>query len=165
MIKVKALLRLLVLVFIVAILFLSYISQFATPDMGSIYSVKRLKEKIVMQITPNPQSKADYYNYLVQMRLGEIEEMFETGNIKEKEMYGISLRYSTTVGDYMDFLLANNMTEKLKKLYLDIPEHQKALQRILDTYPDPTGLEKKWMQDAINYLEIYKTQIKDSGRI
>lgn len=159
--KVKAFIRLFLSVLLIAGVLFSYLSQFATPDMGLVYSVKRGKEKLVMMTKFSNNSKADYMNYLAKERLNEIKEMFDTGNLAETEIRKISLRYSTAVGEYMHFLIANNLDDKLRNLYIDIPMQQAALKQIMDTYPESFDYEKKGLIDDINYLEIYKNQIKE----
>lgn len=163
--KIKALIRLLSGLMIAILLVVFIVSQFATPDMGFIYSVKRLKEKIMLHTKLNPNTKADYYNYLIHQRLTEIEEIYDTGNLAELEVRKISLRYSTTVGEYVQFLLKNKLVDNTKNLYNDISEHQYKLNKILEMYPDSLDYEKKGIQDNVNYLEIYRKQIIESGLI
>lgn len=130
------------------------IAQKATPNYGPFFSLKRVQEKLYLSLKNNPSDRVDYMSLLLNNRLDELQR-----DVKS-EKYGYILpsasRYSTLAGEITDLIITNNLTNKIEQTKNQFLSHQKILNDLYVIYPKNTdNLEYKYIEDDINYLDLY----------
>lgn len=153
-------------IFVLAVLALSLIlSQSASPDSVLFWGLKRVQEKVYLDLKSNPQEKIDYMSFLLDRRLEELESQVE------RQSYGQILpsasRYSSLAGEITEMIVVQNMTDKVEFITNQFKQHQPVLYDIYVLYPKNTdNVEYKYIEDDINYLKIYSDQLSNlSARI
>lgn len=161
---------LLVLIFIASLLFSGSILaqtegpmnvqyEQINPKDGFSYGVKRLQEKFFLQLySLFPDKKLNYYYDLTERRLAELKF-----TIEEKDMANFenaTTRYSSSVGEYVNFALKNDKLKKNKKEMenLLLP-HLQVLEQLRDVY-DPRTAEWRFVEDDINFVKLHINSLK-----
>lgn len=126
---------------------------------SSFYSIKRLEEKIIINIKTDPNQKADYYAQLLNLRLYELENAVKSNNTDH--ILPISLRYAAAAGEYTNFLKANRLTNKTNEAVKHFEEHEKILKKLISTYrlKNVADNTANFLVDDINYLEGNRKQL------
>lgn len=140
---------------IVAILLIA--SRNATPLTPTSFQVKRLQEKIFMKLKPTPQAKFRYYSFLLNERLKDLSAV--AGDDDPSYILTTSLRYSTTAGELSDLIKSNNLTDQIPGVLILFNNHQKSISALVASYPKDFNEDWKFLQDDINYLEIYSSML------
>ncbi|MBI2017678.1 hypothetical protein HYS92_01360 [Candidatus Daviesbacteria bacterium] len=150
-----------ILIVILAITALSLIlSQSAAPDNPLLFSLKRVQEKIYLNFKSNPTDKLDYMSSLLDARLAEIAAILDHKSYDF--LLPSSLRYSTTAGQITDLIIANNLKDKVAAVKTQFTNHKKILNDLYVAYPKNTqNLEYKYLEDDINYLNIYLDKLSE----
>ncbi|TSC87416.1 MAG: hypothetical protein G01um10147_593 [Microgenomates group bacterium Gr01-1014_7] len=149
----QAKLFLIVILTVLALLLLT--SNNANPGSPT-YNLKRLQEKIFLNLRLSPEQKADYYDSLLSVRLKELEHL--TYNKKTYLLWDSSLRYTATAGEVTNLIVQNNLKDKANQFIGKFRNHQQSINNLLTNYPgdlDPTEENHKFLTDAINYLNLY----------
>lgn len=136
------------------------LSRDATPLSPAIFQTKRLQEKIFIRFKPNPKSKLEYYAYLLNERLDELKAVAETSDSSYTLILMTSLRYSTTAGQMTDFIKNNHLTDQTPGVLKLFQDHQQIISVLVESYPKDFGDEWKFLEDDINYLQIYSRDLQ-----
>lgn len=150
------------LIAILAVFALSLIlAQEATPNFGPLFALKRTQEKIFLSLKNTPSERVDYMSALLDNRLDELSRDVKSQN------YGYILpsasRYSTLAGQITDLIAANNLTDKVEPIKIQFLNHKKTLKDIYVIYPKNTkNVEYKYIEDDINYLDLYLDKLSKS---
>lgn len=142
-------------IFILTVLALSLLlSQNAAPDFPPFWSLKRIQEKVFLNFKTNPEQRTQYLSFLLDNRLDELSKVVK--NKHYDHVLKASLRYSTTAGLITDLVISNNLTSYVEPIRQKFLNHQKVLNDLYVLYPKNTdNLEYKYIEDDINYLNIY----------
>lgn len=129
------------------------------PKDGFSYGVKRFKEKILLQLYfIFPERKLHYYSELTEHRLAELKF-----TIEEKDMANFentTTRYSSSVGEYVNFVLKNdNLKENKKEMENLLLSHFPVLEKLRDSY-DPQTAEWRFVEDDINFVKLHINSLK-----
>lgn len=119
--------------------------------------VEKIKEKITLFFKFNKLDKANYYQYLVEKRLGEMVYVIENDKIDSVEE--TASRYATYLGQLTDYMKKNNLLGKkddLTKLY---EAHTKKILELQKKFKYDSGW---WLaiQHDLNTITILKDQTK-----
>lgn len=147
------------LIFILAIFALALVaSQNANPDKPALFGLKRVQEKIYLKLKSTPVERVNYMSILLDSRLKELEDIVHS---KSYDFVLFSaLRYSTTAGQITETMVSNNLTSQLDFVRGLFINHRQRLKSLYDFYPKNTSnLEYKYIEDGINYLDIYLDQL------
>lgn len=147
------------LIIILAVFALSLIlSQKATPNFPPLFSLKRVQEKFYLKLKSNPEARLDYMVFLLSNRLYELDAVVKVKNYDF--VLPSASRYSTLAGQITDLVILNNMKDNIDFLKKIFENHQKVLNDLYVFYPKNTeNLEYKYLEDDINYLNIYLDQL------
>ena len=118
---------------------------------------EKLKERITLVFKFSPDDKFAYHQYLAEKRLGELKYALDTkqGNLFEET----TSRYSTYLGNFTEFAVANKMSGKKDEMLKMYEEHQKILESF-NTFEYETAFWMLMMHD-VNAAKIYSTKVKD----
>lgn len=143
------------LIIILAVFALSLIlAQKATPNVPPLFALKRIQEKIFLNLKSDPQEKTDYMIFLLNNRLEELRQQVNAKNYDY--ILPSASRYSTLAGQITDLIIENNMTDKIDPIKQTFLKHQKLLNDLYVIYPKNTdNWEWKYIQDDYNYLKLY----------
>lgn len=134
------------------------LSQKANPSIPPLFSLKRIQEKVYLKLKSNPQERLDYMLYLLNNRLEELD-----GVVKGKKYQYVlpaASRYSTLAGEIAQLITTNNLTDMVTPIKNQFEEHKKRLNELYVLYPKNTdNVEYKYIEDDINYLNIYLDQL------
>ncbi len=117
MTKVFTILKLLIVVVLIVILLTEIFMSVIAPN-NVLFKLKRSQEKIIMQLKSEPNEKAAYMSYLLDIRLQEVIDMFNEGDYRY--ILPASLRYSTAAGELTALVNEYNLSEEkdlLKKKF------------------------------------------------
>lgn len=144
---------------ILAIIFLSLIlAKNATPDNPNLWGLKRIQEKVFLDLKSNPEEKLEYMRALLDIRLKELKD--QVNNQSYGYILPSSQRYHTLAGQITEMVLANNLGDKVNPIKNQFNNHIKVLEEIYVIYPKNTENEEyKYIEDDINYLKIYLDQL------
>jgi len=154
--QIKILLSILSVAFIISFV----LSQNANPNSLFLYNLKRLQEKTILKLMVSPKNNLGYQTKLLEKRLGEIVTIT---NLNEHSfILKSSLRYSTTTGQITEYILKNNMQDSILPTQSILKRHRDVLQAVVDKYPKDLDIEWKFIQDDINYVDIYSKMLDQS---
>lgn len=129
-------------------------SQSATPDNKLLFGLKRVQENLYLDLKTNNEEKLDYMIYLLDRRLVELDRMVR--NESYCCILNAALRYSTLAGQITENLETNNLKDKISSVIEQFKNHKKVLQETYIIYPkNMDNFEYKYIEDDINYLDIY----------
>ncbi len=119
------------------------------------YSFKRLWEKSLDKLQFSRQSKINFYNSQLQVRLAELNYVVENNLLGELQQS--SERFAYTAGILTEELEKQKVIEK-EKFINDFKKYQGFLERLRDKYPANTSF---WMlvQHDINSLNILSDRL------
>lgn len=132
-------------------------SNSATPNSKILFNLKRAQEKAFFKLKSSDQDKLSYNLGLLSNRLSEIESVVK--NKKYEHILNSSLRYSTLAGQITESAkqLGNDQyIASVKQVFLD---QKPRIQELINNYPKDQNVEWKYLQDDINYLDIYLEQL------
>lgn len=121
-----------------------------TPE-SFYYPLKRISEKIKVNLYIDSSSKADYYKDLVQIRLAELKYVVDKDYLDQVERSTQRLSYQ--VGILTDHIVAKKLNIK-KQILDDLYQKDKViLQQLRDKYPANSSF---WMlvQHSINSIDL-----------
>lgn len=147
----------LVLIFIFAGILIQLLASSANPS-NLLFPLKRLEEKNTLSNKSNPEDKLNYMLDLADNRLTELSEIVNSKNYRF--VLKSSLRYSTQVGEIVNLVKSNNLKDKTQMVTDRLTPHQSVLESLYANYPDPENTERKYVQDDINYLKIYLSELR-----
>lgn len=154
--QIKILLSILSVIFIISFV----LSQNTNPNSLFLYNLKRLQEKTILKLMIFPKNNLWYQTKLLEKRLNEI---IAITNLNEHSfILKSSLRYSTTAGQITEYILTNNMQDKILPIQKILKRHRDVLQTVVDKYPKDLDVEWKFIQDDINYIDIYFKMLDQS---
>lgn len=131
--------------------------QAINPSDDYRYAFKRLQEKIFLLILSySPAKKAEYFSYLLEVRLAELKFVVDKEDISNIETS--SQRFSGTAGTLTDFIKQNYLTSQKQSVKEKMQQQIATLEVIRDKYPANSA---GWLfiQHDINYLKIYLSQL------
>lgn len=120
--------------------------------------VEKLKEKITLFFKFNKSDKANYYQYLVEKRLGEMTYVIENNKIDLVEE--TASRYATYLGQLTDYVRKNNLSGEKSDLLEIFERHTKIISESQKKFKYDSGW---WLaiQHDLNTIIILKDQIKN----
>lgn len=123
------------------------------PGNDPAYVFKRFREKVILFIlSVSPEKKADFYEGLLTIRLSELKKIVDKKDIANIQT--TSQRYSATLGEYTDFLIARKLEGRKEKVKSTFLTHVPVLEKLRDSY-DYTLAEWRFIQYDLDYLKIY----------
>lgn len=136
------------------------LSQSASPDSPPLFALKRIQEKAFLSLKSSPEDRVEYMNSLLDRRLEELDSQVT------RQSYGYilpsALRYFTTAGQITELIISQNMKDKVSSQIEKFLNHRVVLQKIYVIYPKNTeNVEYKYIEDDINYLDIYLDQLRE----
>ncbi len=144
---IKRILIVLLAIFVVAL----FLSPRSNPDFPPLYNLKRLQEKLFSAISTSPTAKADYQQYLLDQRLAELDHLVKSQQYTY--LWSSSLRYAAVAGNLTDYIIANNLKDKIPVVTEQFRNHQRALYALYVYYPKNINNDEwKYVLDDINYL-------------
>ncbi len=152
-IKIKTQLGL--IIFLVVFALSLVLSQKANPSNSSLFSLKRVQEKVYLKLKSDPGVRVDYMIFLLNNRLYELDTVVKGKNYQF--VLPSASRYSTLAGQITDLVITNNLKSKVESIKQTFENHQKVLNDLYVYYPKniPDNVEWKYIQDDVNYLKIY----------
>jgi hypothetical protein len=132
-----------------------YLSPRFMPE-SSFYNFKRLAEKGTMATKPGSEAKSNYYLYLLDQRYKELDWV---ATYNHDLVLSSSLRYSTTAGEAVQHIKANNLTESVKPLQDRFDKHKKKFEYHEKNAGDIGG-QRGFLKDAVNYIDLYSADLK-----
>ncbi len=137
------------------------VSQNASPDFPPFFALKRIQEKVFLNLKSSPQQVIDYKRSLLNNRLEELSSQVN------RKSYGYILpsaqRYSTLAGEITETVISNNMKDQIPSIINQFNDHKKVLQDLYVIYPKNTdNWEWKYIQDDINYLDLYLDKLSQA---
>jgi len=144
-----------VLLLCIGIVILAVLSRNAQPS-SSLYLIKRAQENIILLTKIAPVAKVDYYEYLLNERLGEIQYIMNSHQYAL--IVSTALRYATTAGKLTEFASKNNLKNKTQEITKEFMEHKKILNTLSQQFP---GASDRWkyVVDDENYLDTYVKEL------
>lgn len=128
------------------------------PNQSFGYSIKRLKEKVLLFVySISPSKKADYYNVLTNSRLAELKYVIDKKDADDFEL--ATKRYFTTAGQYVEYLNKKNLNDKKGIALETLKQHEPILIKLRDTF-DPLSAQYRFVEDDINYIKQYELSLK-----
>lgn len=142
-------------ILILAVFALSLIlSQKANPDNKLLFALKRVQEKVYLNLRGNPNDKLDYMSNLLDKRAGELDSMVKAQSYCC--ILNAALRYSTLAGQITEMIEANNMKDRVPQTINQFQKHKEILQKTYIIYPkNMDNFEYKYIEDDVNYLDLY----------
>ena len=153
--KIKLLIIGVLLILTVSLVF----SDQALPNNVELFMVKRLQEKVFMAVKKSPIDKINYYNILLDKRLGEFVSLVE--NKEYDYFYTASLRYATTAGMFTQIIKTENFKNLDYQTRNKFKDHQQKIQNLYNSCLSQEDDRCKYVQDAYNYLAIYLDQLSN----
>lgn len=144
-----------IILFCIATIVLIALSRDSGPS-SPLYPIKRSQENIILLTKTSPSDKIDYYLFLLDNRLKEIQYIMESGQYEL--LVSASLRYSTTAGTLTKIAKVNNLSQKTLSIKTKFLEHKKILDPMVTNFPEHTD-RWKFLKDAENYLDTYSKEL------
>jgi hypothetical protein len=141
------------MLFFVSILILLIVGYDAQPT-SSMFPIRRIDEVLFSLTKISPREKIEYYQYLISKYFSDI--LFVVQSRHTEVLLSASLRYSTLIGKTAQFALANNIEKD--ELRIELQGQQEKLRDILTNSKFSYG-RQKYIEDAINYIDIYKAKL------
>lgn len=134
------------------------LTRYVNPDFTPLFGLKRLQEKTFLNVKSDPKSKVEYLSFLLNIRLDEIKYL--VNNKKYNFLLDASLRYSTLSGEITDLIILNNLKSQLEPVKNQFLYHKEILNGLYIKYPKNTdNVEYKYLEDDMNYLDIYLNKL------
>lgn len=149
--------KLTLIVCLTLLLIFVLLSGKADPDWALLYGYKRAQEKSFLSLKQQAQERSDFYAFLLDNRLVELEHLVE----KRKTGYilNASLRYSTTAGELTILIKNGYLKDKVPPVIDRFRNHGLILAKLLRLCQENDHTECKYIQDDINYLKIYSDEL------
>lgn len=129
------------------------------PNNNFSYGVKRIKEKILLNIFSFSKNKqSDYMRKLVNIRLVELKYVVDHNEMGTFE--NATKRYFTSAGQYTAFLSKYDLTDKKNDFAKELEKHIPVLEKLRDKY-NPAIAEWRFLHDDINYAKIYLSKLRE----
>lgn len=128
------------------------------PNAGTRYLVKRLKEKLILFLKFDQESRISYIQTLLDKRLSELAYISDNKNTAFIET--TSSRYESTAGQLTEALIKFNNPAKEKDAKEKFANHLEILSKIQTNF-SPTTAEWRFIENDINSLRIYSQQISN----
>ncbi len=133
-----------------------FFSNTAKPDNPVLFGLKRLQENTFYNLKGD---KIDYSNTLLSKRLEELKGL--ANKEQSRFLWSASLRYSTTAGRITEMIKGETSREKALKQIEVFKKDQEEIRKTLQQFPvDFSNEDWKFLEDAINYLDIYIDQLQ-----
>lgn len=147
--------------FSTAALFLMALSiyNFATPSFPPLFYLKRVEEKIIFNLQMSASAKVDYNLYLLDRRLSEMKDMVKNEHFSC--VLGCSLRYSGILANTTDLIISGDLRNKKEKGLQKFQNNKRQLEDLVNNYPKDKNPEWKYIQDNINYTDIYSKKLME----
>ena len=71
------------------------------------------------------------------------------------------MRYSTNAGEITESIIKNDMKQNIPATLDLFSQHSEIFKGLLEKYPKELNEEWKYIQDDINYLEIYSRMLNE----
>lgn len=124
--------------------------------LSPLFPLRRLDEKIILMTKHDPDSHTKYLLDLVDNRMSDLS--FIMNKNQYAYLLPASLRYSSTVGTLTEYVQTHNLKQFTPDIQKKLSRHTQILQRLIKQYHGKHE-EWKYLQDDINYIEQYKTQL------
>ena len=124
-----------------------------------VYPAKRLWEKFREKTIRNHESKVNYYESLIEVRLSELAYIAKNKNIGQMQKAGE--RFSYFSGTLTEYLLdKEGVDEDKKRLKEKFADYKEPLGELRDEFPANSS---DWMMVSycIDSLEIYSSQLHE----
>lgn len=127
--------------------------QAVNPSSSFNYNLKRLREKMILKVLfYSKDSKANYYEKLINVRLAELKYTIDKKDMANFEK--TSQRYHTTVGEAVKSLRDNRLETKQIAMRNMLVSHIPVLEKLQGSFDDTTA-EWRFVHDDINYVKQY----------
>ena len=130
-------------------------SRNTTPLSPTSFQIKRLQEKFFMKLKQSPQEKLEYYTFLLNERLNDLSVVAKDDD--SSYILTTSLRYSTTAGQMTNLIKDNGLKNQIPNVLTLFQNHRESISTLVELYPKDFSEDWKFLQDDINYLNIYSS--------
>lgn len=132
--------------------------QSVNPNDSLKFSWKRLQEKLsLMLLFYSKPKKAEYLGKLSEIRLAELKFVIENNQVSFLE--SSSVRYASSIGDYADFIIINNLTDEKNNSTKILVDEMTIIQNLEKKFDDTTAEWRFIKQDA-DTINIFLPQLK-----
>ncbi|TSC90504.1 MAG: Uncharacterized protein G01um10145_176 [Microgenomates group bacterium Gr01-1014_5] len=129
------------------------------PDDGFAYLTKRLEEKVKLFLfSLSANSKENFYKELANRRLAELKYVIE--NDKKGNFEVATIRYSSTVGEWTEFILDEKLDESKGPAVEVLTKHLPVVEKLMTKY-DGTTAEWRFVKQDFDYLNIYISKLQN----
>lgn len=148
--------KILIIILLLFLISFSFIIPQAKPTNPTVFLLKRTQENLILNLHPTPSLKTSYYFTLQYNRFEDLK--YVTKNNYHKCILTCSQRYYTTTGNLTEHIIKNNQKNLAAKAIDTLQKQKEELQSLLQTAPKTSEL--KYIEDSINYLDIFINQLK-----
>lgn len=157
----KTKIQLSTIIFLAIVVISLLLSSGASPDSSVLFAIKRIQEKVFLNLKSDPKDKLGYMRGMLDTRLEELSS--QVNRKKYSHILPSAQRYYTLAGEIAQLVIENNMLTQVSSIKEQFLAHQKVLLNLYEIYPKNTdNWEWKYIQDDINYLKIYLDQLSKS---
>ena len=144
-------------IFIFGIFFFLYIA--APPHLPLAFYIKRAEEKTILRLLPTNELKIGYLFSLQERRLAELTAIVAQEHYEC--LLACSQRYSGNAGDLTTFIIQAQLNGQADETITLFTRHQIQLEKLVSQIPKDQNLDWRFVQDTINYLDLYRTQLSE----
>lgn len=129
------------------------------PNDGFSYLTKRFGEKIkLILFSVSANSKENFYKELVNRRLAELKFIIDNKDVNNFEI--ATIRYSTTVGEWTEHILAKKLDDKKKPAIEVLSTHTPVVEQLMQGF-DGTTAEWRFVKQDADYIKIYSAKLEE----
>lgn len=129
------------------------------PDDGFSYISKRLGEKVkLLFLSLSVNSKEEFYQRLVNRRLAELKYVIEKD--KKGDFEKATIRYSSTIGEWTEFIVNKKLEEKKKPAVEVMTSHLPIVEKLMTGY-DGTTAEWRFVKQDADYIRIFISKLQE----
>lgn len=157
----KTKIQLSTIIFLAIVVISLLLSSGASPDSSALFAIKRIQEKVFLNLKSDPKDKLGYMRAILDTRLEELSS--QVNRKKYSHILPSAQRYYTLAGEITQLVIENNMLTQVSSIKEQFLAHQEILLNLYEIYPKNTdNWEWKYIQDDYNYLKIYLDQLSKS---
>lgn len=129
------------------------------PNDGFSYITKRLGEKVkLILFSFSANGKESFYKELANRRLAELKYVIDNKDLNSFEI--ATIRYSTTVGEWTEHILAKKLDDKKKPAIEVLSTHTPVVEQLMQGF-DGTTAEWRFVKQDADYIRIYISKLQD----
>lgn len=129
------------------------------PNDGFSYIQKRFGEKIKLIILSfSANSKENFYKELANRRIAELKYIIDNKDVNNFEI--ATIRYSSTIGEWAEFIINKKLEEKKKPAIEVLTSHLPVVEQLMTGF-DGTTAEWRFVKQDADYIRIYTSKLQE----